>query len=507
MDNLAKANPYKDSGGKFTTKGKAVAPKGKRPSIKRGEKTSAETKKQIEASTKRVVDLIAQDKGEETAKRLEPIVREAFKQFLSGDPSKPLVVNGKEIMSGDKNITAIDYLDMIADRFGNQAVTGISAADFASGASFRNIVGKSLVTKANPYKDKGGRFTSKEKAVAIVPQRMTPQNAPTKLAGKMVESGGFTFDPKKSQLRRTGFAVSTSKDTETVIPATEFAKSGEQSVKNFLRQHSEMLSQPRMHLGGWHDKPSGKVYLDASKVVKSAKEAADLGRANDQIAFFDLATFTTWKRFPTTEGVKYLPEGSGYVNAPIVGSIPVADVRIVGKAEVIDGVIWCPVDSLLDNESIRKFVEQIMASGISKSEPTSSDVHVPTIMYNRKRRKKKIKRSEIVTKKEKLKDPKGGLTAAGRKHFKRKEGANLKPGVRGKADTPEKMRRKGSFLTRFFTNPSGPMKDDKGRPTRLALSAAAWGEPVPSDRAAAARLAQKGRNLLERYENQKKKKK
>jgi Domain of unknown function (DUF6321) len=107
--------------------------------------------------------------------------------------------------------------------------------------------------------------------------------------------------------------------------------------------------------------------------------------------------------------------------------------------------------------------------------------------------------------KPKLKNPKGGLTAAGRAHFKRTEGANLKPGVKGPADTPEKMRRKGSFLTRFFTNPSGPMKDEKGRATRLALSAAAWGEPVPGDAAAAAKLAAKGRRLLERYENTKKK--
>ena len=106
-----------------------------------------------------------------------------------------------------------------------------------------------------------------------------------------------------------------------------------------------------------------------------------------------------------------------------------------------------------------------------------------------------------------LRDPKGGLTAAGRRHFARTEGANLKPGVKGPADTPEKMRRKGSFLTRFFTNPSGPMKDDNGKPTRLALSAAAWGEPVPQDRSDAAALAAKGRRLLERYENTKKKKK
>lgn len=116
-----------------------------------------------------------------------------------------------------------------------------------------------------------------------------------------------------------------------------------------------------------------------------------------------------------------------------------------------------------------------------------------------------ILNDESIEKASPLKDPKGGLTAAGRRHFKETEGANLKPGVRGAADTPEKMRRKGSFLTRFFTNPSGPMKDDKGRPTRLALSAAAWGEPVPQNTQDAAELAAKGRRLLERYANTKKK--
>jgi len=115
--------------------------------------------------------------------------------------------------------------------------------------------------------------------------------------------------------------------------------------------------------------------------------------------------------------------------------------------------------------------------------------------------------SEVETKaaKKKLRDPEGGLTAAGRAHFKKKEGANLKPGVKGAADTPDKMRRKGSFLTRFFTNPSGPMKDEKGRPTRLALSASAWGEAVPQNAEDAAALASKGRKMLERYENSKKK--
>lgn len=98
-----------------------------------------------------------------------------------------------------------------------------------------------------------------------------------------------------------------------------------------------------------------------------------------------------------------------------------------------------------------------------------------------------------------LKDPKGGLTPAGRKYFKETEGADLKPGVKGPADTPEKMRRKGSFLTRFYTNPSGPLVDEDGEPTRLALAATAWGEPVPQNRQDASELAAKGRRMLARY--------
>lgn len=136
-------------------------------------------------------------------------------------------------------------------------------------------------------------------------------------------------------------------------------------------------------------------------------------------------------------------------------------------------------------------------------------------LTNRRKRKKRRYKDDYDGTEEKaatkkLRDPKGGLTAAGRAYFKRTEGANLKPGVRGPADTPQKMRRKGSFLVRFFTNPRGPMKDEKGRPTRLALSAAAWGEPVPQDAESAKKLAEKGRRLLDRYRNyqeaQKKKK-
>lgn len=100
-----------------------------------------------------------------------------------------------------------------------------------------------------------------------------------------------------------------------------------------------------------------------------------------------------------------------------------------------------------------------------------------------------------------LKDPKGGLTAAGRAHFNKLEGSHLKPGVtKAEKDmTPTEMKRKGSFLRRHYAGESHPLKDDKGEPTRHALQAAAWGEPVPSTQTAVKKLAAKGKRLLEKY--------
>lgn len=100
------------------------------------------------------------------------------------------------------------------------------------------------------------------------------------------------------------------------------------------------------------------------------------------------------------------------------------------------------------------------------------------------------------------KDPQGGLTAEGRRAFARRDGSHLKPGVTKKAAdmSPSDMRRKGSWAVRFYGRAKlPPLVDGKGRPTRHALSAHAWGEPVPKTEAAARRIAAKGERLLQRY--------
>ena len=74
----------------------------------------------------------------------------------------------------------------------------------------------------------------------------------------------------------------------------------------------------------------------------------------------------------------------------------------------------------------------------------------------------------------KYQNPEGGLNAAGRRYFKRKEGANLKPPVTGKPKGDKQKARKVSFAARF-AGMKGPMKDEKGRPTRKALALKKWG--------------------------------
>ena len=69
----------------------------------------------------------------------------------------------------------------------------------------------------------------------------------------------------------------------------------------------------------------------------------------------------------------------------------------------------------------------------------------------------------------KYQNPQGGLNEKGRKYFKRTEGSNLKRPQKTGTDG-----RRVSFAARF-SGMDGPLKDEKGRPTRLKKALQAWG--------------------------------
>lgn len=70
--------------------------------------------------------------------------------------------------------------------------------------------------------------------------------------------------------------------------------------------------------------------------------------------------------------------------------------------------------------------------------------------------------------------PSGGLNEKGREFFKTTEGSNLKKPVTGSPKKGSKdAARKKSFCARM-SGVKGPMKDEKGRPTRKALALRKW---------------------------------
>ena len=144
-----------------------------------------------------------------------------------------------------------------------------------------------------------------------------------------------------------------------------------------------------------------------------------------------------------------------------------------------------------------------MASKAKKTSKTKKSAKKKSATRARKRTAKKTaKTARKRSASAREKDPRGGLTAAGRKAFARKQGAHLRPGVTKKESemTPQEMRRKGSWAVRFYGRAKlPPLVDAQGQPTRHALSAHAWGEPVPKTVAAARRIAAKGERLLARY--------
>jgi hypothetical protein len=83
------------------------------------------------------------------------------------------------------------------------------------------------------------------------------------------------------------------------------------------------------------------------------------------------------------------------------------------------------------------------------------------------------KKNVSMTKKDK--NPEGGLSAAGRAKYNKATGSNLKPPVSASQakKSPKAAARRKSFCARMG-GAKGPMKDEKGRPTRKALALKKW---------------------------------
>ena len=87
-----------------------------------------------------------------------------------------------------------------------------------------------------------------------------------------------------------------------VIPDLDFflEKNGEKIVEQYIKDHSDLLSDDilslevkpyKPYLGAWHNQGNGQIYLDISVVFnkKDKQNAIEFAKEQDQIAAYDLS--------------------------------------------------------------------------------------------------------------------------------------------------------------------------------------------------------------------------
>lgn len=88
---------------------------------------------------------------------------------------------------------------------------------------------------------------------------------------------GFTVSAATLQPITTGYAVAVA-DTQD-----SFGFAGLKKVVEYVTEHSEINA-----FGGWLNPENRQFYFDATIIVNDLKTAIELGRANEQLAIFDL---------------------------------------------------------------------------------------------------------------------------------------------------------------------------------------------------------------------------
>lgn len=94
----------------------------------------------------------------------------------------------------------------------------------------------------------------------------------------MNNKDGFTVNAANLQPVTTGYAVAVA-DTQD-----SFGLEGLANVVKYVSEHPEVNA-----FGGWYNSENNMYYFDATVIVDDLKTAQELGRANKQIAIFDLA--------------------------------------------------------------------------------------------------------------------------------------------------------------------------------------------------------------------------
>jgi phage gp29-like protein len=119
------------------------------------------------------------------------------------------------------------------------------------------------------------------------------------LADTLLNRGGFTYNPVKVHDKEAppdGFALSVRPDAEEIMHTDGLTKKYlRMKLGDYVARFKDELKQPDAYLGAWHDKDSGRIFLDLSKVVKDKNEAMSLAKQAHQLGIYDLAHGETIK--------------------------------------------------------------------------------------------------------------------------------------------------------------------------------------------------------------------
>ena len=63
-------------------------------------------------------------------------------------------------------------------------------------------------------------------------------------------------------------------------------------ILGYMAKYAADLQKANANLGAWYNTEDGKTYLDTSYRFETLEEAIAFGKANNQLAIFDLNTFT-----------------------------------------------------------------------------------------------------------------------------------------------------------------------------------------------------------------------
>ena len=107
------------------------------------------------------------------------------------------------------------------------------------------------------------------------------------LVNHIIKNGGATYNLMGGKFITSGYMCA--KAENEMIISEELTCN---HILGYMARYAADLQKDNANLGAWYNSEDGKTYLDTSYRFETLEEAIAFGKANNQLAIFDLNTFT-----------------------------------------------------------------------------------------------------------------------------------------------------------------------------------------------------------------------